>query len=177
MGIQAVLVLAAIFHIAAVGSGIFLTNLYDPAGVAYYGGESGIFPSDDSAYGDLTSFLMGDDALQTETPAREGGFGIFRYIITSGMCAGSDVTKMALSVMTFNYPVIQLFPSEGFGLWIKLIIHAVSTCGSYLILSRLVQFLIKAGVLGNPYILAGLGVMSAVGIISTFANGAGALAC
>ena len=176
MGIQAVLVIVTICHIAAVGSGIFLTNLTDPGQGSYYGGETGIFPSDNTPYGALTSFLAGDDQ-DVAAPTREGGLGIFRYIATSGMCAGADVTKMTLSLMTFNYPVVQIIPTEGFGLWVKLIIHALGVLGTYLILSKLVTFLVQSGVFTNPYILAALGIMAGLGIVGTIANGAGGLAC
>ena len=176
MGIQAVLVIVTICHIAAVGSGIFLTNLTDPGQGSYYGGETGIFPADDSPYGALTSFLAGDD-LEVAAPTREGGFGVFRYVLTSGMCAGVDVTKMSLSLMTFNYPVVQIIPSEGFGLWVKLIIHALGILGAYYVLSKLVAFMVGAGILSNPYALGALGILAGLSIVGTIANGAGALAC
>ena len=177
MGIQAVLVIVTICHIAAVGSGIFLTNLTDPGQGSYYGGDTGIFPADDSPYGALTSFLAGDDRLDVAEPTREGGFGIFRYIITSGMCAGADVTKMTLSLMTFNYPVVQIIPTDGFGLWVKLVIHAMGILGAYYVLSKLVTFMVGAGILSNPYALAALGVVTGLSIVATIANGAGALGC
>ena len=104
----------------------------------------------------LTSFLAGDD-MDVAAPAREGGFGVFRYILTSGVCAGVDVTKMSLNLMTFNYPVVQIIPSEGFGLWIKLLIHALGVLGAYYVLRQAGEVHGGGGNTEQPVCVGGIG--------------------
>ena len=122
---------------------------------------------------------MGDDPAgqDLKEPPNESGFAVFRWIITGPMCVSVDVTKMFLTVTTFFYPVVQIIPTEGFGLWIKLGIHAASTVLSIMGAARLVGFLLRSGVLSNPYALVALGIIGAIGFVSTLANGAGVLGC
>ena len=177
MGLTAVLVIATLFHVAAVASGVFMDNLFDPTGTAYYGGETGPLPGAGSAYESLTSFLAGDDRPALDDPGDVGGFAVFRWILTGPLCISVDITKMFLTVTTFAYPVVMVIPSEGFGLWIKLAIHAVSTLLTLVGVGKLVGFLMRSGVLSNPYALVALGIMGVVGFVSTLANGAGVLGC
>ena len=177
MGVLPVLVLLALFHAAAVGAGVYLTNVVDPTGTPFYGGDTGFLPGATSAYGGLTSFLAGDARPEVAAPSREGGLSIFRYALTVPLCTSVDVTKQALNITTFNHPIVQVIPSVGFGLWVKLVIHAVSTVLTLVIFERLVVFLVRAGILSNPYVLGALGIGIFVGLLSTIANGTGALGC
>ena len=177
MGILPLTVIVVLLHVAAVVTGIFGENLTSVTGTAYYGGSSGPLPGEDSPYHAITSFLMGEDRPVTREPGDQGGFGLFKWIIAGPMCVFADVVKLLLNITTFNYAVIQLIPSEGFGLWVKVFIHSLSTAFNLYAGKQLIELLLRAGVFSNPYALVALGVLSSIGLVSIIANGTGALGC
>ena len=176
MGVQAITAIAILFHIAAIVAGIYADNLTG-FGEAYYGGDSGPLPGAASGYHTITDFLAGSDRPEVDQLGSQGGLVIFRWIITGPMCVAASLVKLLLSITTFNYAVVQVLPDYGFGLWIKLLIHAVSTLITLITSGKLVIFLLQAGVLSNPYALVALGIIGSVGLISVAANGTGALSC
>ena len=177
MPILPLMMLAMIVHISAVMSGIILSNITLADGLAFYGGTSGFLPNDDSPYANFTRFISGDEGPEVAELGNQGGLGFFRWIIVEPMCVASGTVKVLLTMTTFNYPIIHIIPTEGVGLWVRQGINILSTLLTIGVVMKLVEFLVRSGILSNPYALVGLGLASIIGVISVLANAAGALSC
>ena len=178
-GLNKILIVAVIVHVALFGATIFLANAIDAT--PYYGGDHGFLPStgnSSNAYDRFSAWLSGGGRGQAfEEPVAEGGIAIFGWIIKGPICSTVAIVKFLLSMTILKYGIIDLIPSVGFGLWFKNVIHLVATLIHIGLISVLVGFAVRAGVFTNIYLMVGLGLISAFAIVSTLLDAGGALSC
>ena len=172
-------VLMTVVHLLAGGVGsIIIANLVSFTGVATYGGESGFLPGDDSPYTAFGKFLYGDDQPDPHLPGdSSGGLGLAKYAVTEGVCMVSTSVKWMLIMASFSYPVIDIIPMEGFGLWVRIVIHLLALVVLAAILWRLFEMLLAMGVFSNVYAMIALGVIGSAGLVSTIVAELGSIAC
>ena len=165
-GLNKILIVAVIVHVALFGATIFLTNAI--ADMPYYGGDHGFLPStgdSKNAYDQFSAWLSGGGRDQDfEEPNAEGGIAILGWIIKGPVCSTVGIVKFMLSMTILKYGIIDLIPNVGFGLWFKNVIH-------------LVGFAVRAGVFSNIHLMVALGLISAFAIVSTLLDAGGALSC
>ena len=89
----------------------------------------------------------------------------------------SGVIKWMIVITTFSYPVIDIIPMEGFGLWARIVIHLVSLALLVVVFFRLVELLSSWGVFSNVYVLIALGLISSVGVVATLLAEATSITC
>ena len=178
-GLNKILVVAIIVHVALFGATIFLANAI--ADLPYYGGDHGFLPStgnSDNAYDQFSAWISGGGRDQEfEEPDAEGGIAILGWIIKGPVCSTVAIVKFMLSITILKYGIIDLIPNTGFGLWFKTVIHMVATLIHIGLVSVLVGFAIKAGVFSNIHLMVALGLISAFAIVSTLLDAGGALSC
>ena len=178
--------LMTVVHLLAGGVGsIIIANLVSFTGVATYGGESGFLPGNDAAYSEDDSpytafgkFLYGDGQPEPHLPGdTSGGLGLAKYAVTEGVCMVSTGVKWILIMASFSYPVIDIIPMEGFGLWVRIVIHLVAFGCLAALLWRLFEMLIAMGVFSNVYAMIALGALGSAGLVSTIVAEVADIAC
>ena len=171
--------LMTVIHLLAGGVGsIIIANLVSFTGVATYGGESGFLPGDDSPYTAFGKFLYGDDEPSANLPGESsGGLGLAKYAATEGVCMVSTGVKWMLIMASFSYPVIDIIPMEGFGLWVRIVIHLLALAALTAILWRLFELLLAMGAFSNVYAMIAMGLVSSAGLVSTIVAEAANIAC
>ena len=178
-GINRILIMAIIVHVALFGATIFLANAITEA--PYYGGEHGFLPStgdDQNAYDQFSAWISGGGRDQDfEEPDSEGGIAILGWIIKGPVCSTVGIVKFMLSLTILKYGIIDLIPNAGFGLWFKTVIHLVATLIHIGLMSVLVGFAVRAGVFSNIHLMVALGLISALAIVSTLLDAGGLLSC
>ena len=168
-----------VVHLLAGGIGsIIVINLVSSTGLATYGGERGFLPGEDSPYSAFGRFLYGDERPSPTLPGEDsGGLGLAKYGVTDGICFISTTVRQGLVITTFAYPVIDIIPMEGFGLWIRMAIHLASLALTGALMYLLVEMLIQMGVFSNVYVLIAVGVISSAGLVSTILAQATEISC
>ena len=171
--------LMTVIHLLVRGIGtLVVINLTSVTGQATYGGDAGFLPGEDSPYSAFGEFLYGDGQPAPDLIGDDaGGLGLARYGVTQGICFMSNSVKMLLIISTFSYPVIDIIPMEGFGLWIRICIHLASLAALGAVLFLLVQLLIQMGIFSNIYILVAIGLVSSAGLVSTVLAEATNISC
>ena len=178
MRIYALLAAMAVVHLLAGGVGsVIIGNLASNTGQADYGGESGFIPGEDSPYSAFGNFLYGSGEPTPDLPGESGGIALARYGLIDGVCVVSSAVKWGIIITTFSYPVVDIIPVEGFGLWIRLAIHVLSTGAIVAVMVRLVDLLAQMGVFSNVYILIAAGILTSVGLVSTILASAADIKC
>ena len=178
MRIYALLVPMVVVHLLAGGVGsVIIDNLVSYTGEATYGGSTGFVPGGDSPYSAFGRFLYGDDEPDPSLPEESGGLGLARYGLIDGICVMSSAVRWGLIITTFSYPVVDIIPMEGFGLWVRLAIHVISIGAVVAVMFRVVELLVQMGVLSNVYILIAVGILSSVGLVSTILAKATDVSC
>ena len=170
-------IFAAILHITVFVAGLFLVNLGD---VANYGGETGFLPSTGdsaNAYDQFSSWLAGGGPTSVEGPEDSAGVSTFRWIVKTPMCGMVSLVKTIITLSIVNYDLVNLLPTEGFGNWLRIIIHSIGALITLALFARLTEIAIRAGVFSNIYMLAVLGLVSVGGIVATLLNAGGAFSC
>ena len=175
------ILLVALFVVghAAFGIGhIFVSNL--DALVPNYGGSMGFLPQTgdaDSPYDKFSNFLADDGGPQVEPLDNQGGLNFIRWAIFTPMCVMSTIVKVLLAAASFNYGLLTLLPSEGPGLWVRLIIHMVGIMLTANLLNQVVAFALRTGIFSQKWGIVGILGVAAVGAASAIADGAGGLIC
>ena len=165
MAIDRVTVLSILFHIVAVLGSMFLDNLTSATGLAHYGGESGLLPDSSGPYGAIYNFIAGDN--QPELTEQGAGFlGFVKWIFTGPLGLFGDLVGLLLVISTFSYPIINIIPAEGFGLWFRILVHGVSLLLLAILVSRLLEWASRNGLLSNPYLLVAMSLIGSIGLIS-----------
>ena len=178
IGLNQLLAVMLIVHVALFGSTIFLQN--SSSDTAYYGGPHGFLPSSGdsaSAYDRFSSWLVGDSRAQLDDPGETGGLAILQWIVRTPLCGTVGAVKTLISVTILKYGLVDSIPNEGFGMWVKVVIHLIATFIHSAGLNMLVRFAIQAGVFSNVYIMGAIGLISAFGIVATLLNAGGAFSC
>lgn len=153
-------------HLTAGGLGtIIITNLVSQTGIATYGGSRGFLPGDDSPYSSFGKYLYGDGEPERREPG-SGPMGLLKYGVFEGACLGVSATKFLLILATFSYPAIDIIPTEGFGLWLRISIHIMSVLAWATAIFRLLELAIQAGAFSNVYLLIAIGLITSAGLIS-----------
>ncbi len=176
-GINRLVAVALIVHVSLFVATIFLTNVVQDT--PFFGGSAGFLPTTgDSAgaYDRFSAWISGNQGNMNE-PSDQGGIAILQWIVRGPLCTSVTIVKFLLAVTVLKYGVIDLISSDGFGLWFKTAVHLVGGFMNIALVSILVRFAIQAGVFSNIYIMAALGLMSVVGIVSTLLNAGGAFSC
>ena len=170
MRITGLLIVMLILHAGFNISGIFLNNIRSTE--ATYGGSSGFLPGGDesSFYGRTMSFLDGGDgspSLDAGLDTATGGVGFLGWMFRTPVCTMTSATRITVGLTIFNYDLLDILPREGFGNWIRIIVHAVGTIMTLLLASRLFGFLRSSGILTNFRLLATIGVVSGIGVLGS----------
>ncbi len=178
-GLNKILIVAVIVHVALFGATIFLTNAI--ADTPYYGGDHGFLPStgdSKNTYDQFSAWLSGGGRDQDfEEPNAEGGIAILGWIIKGPVCSTVGIVKFMLSMTILKYGIIDMIPNIGFGLWFKNVIHLVAALIHVGLVSVLVGFAVRAGVFSNIHLMVALGVISTFAVVSTLLDAGGALSC
>ena len=178
-GLNKILIVAVIVHVALFGATIFLTNAIDAT--PYYGGNHGFLPSTgdgNNSYDRFSAWLSGGGRDQEyEEPDAEGGIAILGWIIKGPICSTVAIVKFLLSMTILKYGIIDLIPSVGFGLWFKTVIHLTAALIHVGLVSVLVGFAVRAGVFSNIHLMVALGLISAFAVVATLLSAGGALSC
>ena len=178
-GLNKILIVAVIVHVALFGATIFLTNAI--ADLPYYGGDHGFLTStgdSNNSYDQFSAWLSGGGRDQDfEEPNAEGGIAILGWIIKGPVCSTVGIVKFMLSMTILKYGIIDLIPNVGFGLWFKNVIHLVAALIHIGLVSVLVGFAVRAGVFSNIHLMVALGLISAFAVVSTLLDAGGALSC
>ena len=178
-GVIKLTVVAAILHIALMGSTIFLQN-WGTGATPFYGGNTGFLPATgDSAhpYDKFSAWLAGG-GTRLNDPGDQGGIGILQWIVRKPLCGMVGVVKSLISLTTLHaYDVIQLIPTEGFGGWFKILVHMIGALLSAALMSVLVAFAIRTGVFSNVYTMGLVLGVAALGVVSTLLNAGGVFSC
>ena len=150
-GLNKILVVAVIVHVALFGATIFLTNAISD--LPYHGGDHGFLPStgnSSNTYDRFSAWLSGGGRDQEyEEPDAEGGIAILGWIIKGPICSTVSIVKFMLSMTILKYGIIDMIPNMGFGLWFKTVIHLVAALIHVGLVSVLVGFAVRAGVFSN----------------------------
>lgn len=178
MQIMGLLALLVLLNVAFIGTQIVLTNLGTK--IPYYGGDAGFLPQggtdrDPHAYDRVARFLR--NGPEGDPPAASEGFGIIKYGMTRCLCFAGSMTGMLLSLTTFNHAMLELMPTEGWGLWVKLAINGLGAFMAGVVLMRVLDIVMRSGILSNPYMLAfilGTSILSVSGLIL---SGTGVIPC
>ena len=175
MGLMALLVLV---NIGIMGVQIVLVNLNTT--IPYYGGDAGFLPqggtdADPHAYDKVARFLRNGPG--GDPPDAGEGFGIIRYGLNRCLCFAGSLSGMLLSMTTFNHSLLELLPTEGWGLWVKLAIHALGAFLAGVVLSRIFEMVLRSGILSNPYMLAFILGTSVISISGLLLSGTGVIQC
>ena len=178
MRVMGLLIVLVFINVAFVITAIVLTNLNTT--IPYYGGDSAFLPQggtddDPHAYDKVARFLRNGPA--GDPPDAGEGFGIVRYGLTRCLCFIGMMTGMVLSMATFNHAVLELMPTEGWGLWVKLAINAGGAVMAGMVLSRGLEMLLRSGILSNPYMLAFILGGSVLSISGLLISGTGIIQC
>ena len=161
MNILYLLVGLVVLHVCLVFGTLLANNLTSTT--PDYGGATGFLPSSgdpESAYDKATAFLLGTNRPQS--PETEGGgLSLFRWAIKAPFCTTADGISAIIGLTTLlGYQgVIDLLPDEGFGLWIKLLLHLAGTIATLILAGKAIGFLLASGVFSNVYLLVGLGII------------------
>ena len=95
-GLNKILVVAVIVHVALFGATIFLTNAISD--LPYYGGDHGFLPStgnSNNTYDRFSAWLSGGGRDQEyEEPDAEGGIAILGWIIKGPICSTVAIVKV-----------------------------------------------------------------------------------
>ena len=170
------LVFTIVIHVAMVGTGVFLSNL-DLA--ANYGGETGLLPTSDSsggAYDQFSSWLMGSGPKIDEV-GQGGGVSIFQWIVRTPLCGMVSVVKYLIILTTLNHEVLTFMPTDGFGNWFRILVHAAGIVLTLMLFGRVIEFAVRAGVFSNIYMLGIVLGVSAIGLVATLINATGGFTC
>ena len=176
-GLNRLLAVAIIVHVALFGATIFIQN--GTVDVPYYGGDHGFLPStgdDAGAYDQFSSWLAGGSRQQLDEPG-DGVIGLLKWIIPGPLCGIVNIVKFLISIGILKYGIIDSIPSEGFGLWFKTAVHLAATLIHVGLISMLLGFAVRAGVFSNVYLLGALGIISVLGIVATVLDLGGAFSC
>ena len=164
-------------HLLAGGVGtVIMSNLVSQTGIATYGGSRGFLPDDDSPYSAFGRYLYGDGEPERREPG-EGPIGLLRYGVIEGTCLASSAVTFVIILATFSYPAIDIIPTEGFGLWVRVAIHVMALFGFVVALVRLLEMAIQMGVFSNVYLLIALGLISSAGLISNIVANVANIGC
>ena len=177
-GIQRLLSVVIIVHVALFGATIIITNML--SSTPYYGGSAGFLPSTsggNGAYDQFSGWLSGADRPGLDAPEQKGGIVILQWIVRGPLCGTVAIVRFMLSALILKYGIIDLIPSMGFGLWFKTVIHLVATLMHVAFISMLVRFAIQAGIFSNVYVMAVIGLVGAIGSVATLLNAGGAFSC
>ena len=173
-----VLVLFLIGH-ATFGMGtLFLANLFTTE--ADYGGSMGFLPSTgdaDSPYDSFSNFLAGDEGVRMEEVSDGGGTNFISWAISTPVCGISKAVRVMLATASFNYGVANVIPTEGPGLWVRLIISLIGTLLTLFLLNEVVGFAVRAGVFSNIWSTGAILGIAAIGGAATGLDGLGPLSC
>ncbi len=175
-GIQKLFILTLGIHVCLVLATIYLTNMGD---VPYYGGSTGFLPGTGdgaNAYDQFTGWLLGG-GYRPGDPGNQVGIPLLGWIIAKPLCGMVSAVRWLIILTTFNYDVVQLIPTGGFGGWFKMLIHLVGVFLTGAVMNALVRFGIQAGVFSNVYVMGAIGVVSVIGIGATALNAGGAFSC
>ena len=178
-GLNQLMAVAIIIHVALFGSTIFLANAVSE--MPYFGGTRGFLPStgdNDNAYDQFSGWLAGGAEEEEREDVGEGGIiDLFRWIIQGPACTVVSIVKFMISVTIIKYGIIDLLPNAGFGLWFKTIVHLVAALVHARFALVLFRAAIQAGVFSNPTMLALVVGISAVGFALTGLNAGGVFSC
>ena len=178
-GLNQLMAVAIIVHVALFGSTIFLANAV--ADLPYFGGSHGFLPStgdDQNAYDQFSGWLSGGAEEEERDDIGGGGIiDLFRWIITGPACTVVGIIKFMISVTIIKYGIIDLLPNDGFGLWFKTIVHLVATLVHARFALLLFRGALQAGILSNPTMLALVVGISAVSFALTGLDALGVLSC
>ena len=173
--------LVALFLVGHASFGIghvFVSNLHSL--VPDYGGSMGFLPQTgdaDSPYDKFSNFLAGDAGPQVEELDKQGGLNFIRWAIFTPMCVMSTIVRVLLAAASFNYGLLTLLPTEGPGLWVRLIIHIVGIMLTANLLNQVVSFALRTGIFSQGWGVIGVLGVAAIGAASAIADGAGGLIC
>ena len=176
-GLNRILAVAIIVHVALFGATIFIQN--GVVDVPYYGGSHGFLPStgdNANAYDKFSSWLAGGSRQQLDEPGA-GVIGLFKWIVQGPLCGTVNIVKFLISVTILKYGIIDSIPNEGFGLWFKTVVHLAATLIHVGFIGMLLGFAVRAGVFSNVYLLGAVGIISVLGIVATALNAGGAFSC
>ena len=174
------LALFGVIHLAGGGIGSnIITNLVSQTGAPTYGGSRGFLPGDDSPYSAFGKYLYGDGEPGRQLPGADqsGIAGLMQYGVFRGACMMSEGVTFLIILATFSYPVIDIIPTEGFGLWIRLVIHILGVLGLLVVGVQLLEWAIRAGVFSNVYLLIAIGIVSSAGLLSNIVVKTGGFQC
>jgi len=177
-GINRILAVTIIIHVGLFGSTLYLDN--SATDTPFYGGAHGFLPSTGdsaNAYDRFSGWLAGGGRQDMSDPGELGGIELLGWIVSGPLCGMASAVKFLISAGILNYGLITLIPNEGFGLWFKMIVNLAAAFVHIGILSSLVGFAIRAGVFSNVYLMVGIGLISAFGIVATLLNAGGAFSC
>ena len=161
------MVIAALIHATVWVTGIFLTNL---DATPYYGGSSGFLPStgdSDHAYDKFSAWLSGGGQMEDVADPGDGPIALLRWAISAPICGAADLVKALIAISIIKYDLIDLLPTDGFGNWLRIIIHAIGVLITLTFFTRVVEFAVRAGVFSNVYMMGVLGLVGALGISAT----------
>ena len=178
-GLNQLMVVAIIIHVALFGSTIFLTNAVSE--LPYFGGDHGFLPTtgdDANAYDRFSGWLSGGAEEEEREEIGDGGIiDLFRWIIQGPACTTISIVKFMISFTMIKYGIIDLLPNEGFGLWFKTLVHLVAALVHARFALLMLRAAIQAGVFSNPTLLALVIGISAVGFALTGLNAGGVISC
>ena len=158
-------VIGVFLHIVAVIGSVYIENLTSATGVAYYGGESGLLPDSGGPYGAIYEFLVGSSTPQLAEQG-DGLLGFLKWIFIGPLSIFGDLVGLLLVTSTFAYPIINIIPMERFGLWFRILVHALGIFFTLMLVSKLLEWAGRNGVMSNPYLLVALGAVGSIGLIS-----------
>ena len=178
-GLNQLMVVAIIIHVALFGSTIFLTNAISE--MPYFGGAHGFLPStgdDQNAYDAFSRWLSGGAEEAERKDIGDGGiFDLFRWVLQGPACSVVSIVKFMISLTIVKYGIIDLLPNAGFGLWFKTLVHLVATLIHARFALILFRAAVQAGVFSNPTMLALVVGISTVGFALTGLDAGGVISC
>lgn len=151
-------------HIALWMGDIFVINLLSGGREAFYGGQYGFIPSTgnpDNAYDRAASLFFG--AKNTMEPGNTLT-KILAFFFQFGPCQVAELYRLFFTYISLTgYNTVQAIPSEGFPLYIKLIIQLAGTSAVILMGINITDWLASRGFFQNNVLLVGIGLMAVVG--------------
>ena len=159
-----------VLHGAFIFATLFLYNLVPTQNFIYYG--RGLLPDD----------LMNILTLNVTSISDRSGFGFVRWILSFGLCSISSVAGTLFTLATFNYPIMNLVPPNGVGLYFSQGVQIIGGLITIGLISMLIAWMTRLGIfadrwalaaiIGGSVVLAGVG-----GILQSVGDLAGAVGC
>ena len=178
-GLNQLMVVAIIIHVALFGSTIFLANAVSE--MPYFGGDHGFLPTtgdNANAYDQFSGWLSGGAEEEERKDIGEGGIiDLFNWIIRGPACTVVSIVKFMISVTIIKYGIIDLLPNAGFGLWFKTLVHLVAALVHARFALVLFRAAIQAGIFSSPTMLLIVAGTSAAGFALTGLDALGVLSC